>query len=1069
MKAEKLLPMFLMLTSYILHGQVPAISNISTRNHYPKGMVVITGSGFSNNPANLRVAFGHVDGNIISSSEFSIEVEVPASAKLSNIEVINTTSRRMTKSNVKFMPTFYGNGFAVENFSDQIPFTSPNELRDICSCDLNGDGLPDIVTTKFAAASDIFVLKNTTNPATPDVITFGKELHSVGFSTDHISCGDVDGDGKPDLVMTKGGSSNRNTVFLMLNKSTATTITLNAPFSLPLDVNHVATQANIRDLNGDGRPEIIVTNTTNNTIYIFQNDPTRPLGANPYSTAPIKIAVAGVSNTYGLAVEDFDGDGRADIMVNPISSPDHYILRNESSNTISFGAAQKVTLPGELRNVTTADLNNDGKLDIITASTNTNRVLVLFNQSTSGTFQFSATPVTLTTEEGPWGLSASDIDGDGDADITVSHQFSAYVDVFLNDGNATPAFAKYAISTARPGRNHISGDLNGDGKPDIAVATHVVGSYSVDVLRNTICHKPQILNESPAYICNNPIVLRTIPALNVTYQWKLGGTTVATGTDPFYSTTTGGTYTVTASTISPAGECVEVASQEFTVIGSAGSVPENPVLTLNTPICSGATLNLSTTAAPGASYKWTGPNGWTTTTTSETTSINNISSTYAGSYTVQVISGNCRSNESAARVVDVVAVDEIKITSNSATNSSCQPLPVKLTATAVSGFSYEWKKDSDPYSAPSATNTLDAFADGSYWVRVTNATLGCPPREIGPVRVAILTVPVANFTIGEPRCANVPIQFTSTSTVDPDATGANPVAPAQYTWTFGDGKNSTEANPQNTFSTGGATYNVTLTVSYQGVSGCTNSITLPVAVTATTLPVLTASPPSICPGETTTISVTPTFSNLSWEHGATGASVNVTQPGVYTVNATDASGCIVPNSITINSKDTPDITITANPAVIPSGQSSQLTATGAHTFEWSPAESLSATNVPDPVATPTQTTTYRVIGAFLGGCASEAEITITVDGTLISISPPVAFSPNGDATNDLWVIDGVEQYTDCTLNIFDGRGRRVYQKKGYTNDWDGTWEGKPVPGGTYYYVFACPGAQPVSGSVLVFR
>src|SRR5690606_430701 len=182
-----------MLTSYILHGQVPAISNISTRTHYPKGMVVITGSGFSNNPANLRVAFGHVDGNIISSSEFSIEVEVPASAKLSNIEVINTTSRRMTKSNVKFMPTFYGNGFAVENFSDQIPFTSPHELRDICSCDLNGDGLPDIVTTKFAAASDIFVLKNTTNPATPDVITFGKELHSVGFSTDHISCGDVDG------------------------------------------------------------------------------------------------------------------------------------------------------------------------------------------------------------------------------------------------------------------------------------------------------------------------------------------------------------------------------------------------------------------------------------------------------------------------------------------------------------------------------------------------------------------------------------------------------------------------------------------------------------------------------------------------------------------------------------------------------------------------------------------------------------------------------------------------------------------------------------------------------------
>src|SRR5690606_33601575 len=172
-----------------------------------------------------------------------------------------------------------------------------------------------------------------------------------GFSTDHITCSDVDGDGRPDLILTKGGSTNRNAVFLMLNKSTATSIILNAPFTLSLDAGHVATQANIRDLNGDGRPELIVTNTTTNVIYIFQNDPSKPLGANPFLSPPIKLAVTGAGNTYGLDVQDMDGDGLPDIVVSPISSSDHFIMLNKSSATIAFADAQKITVPGELRNI----------------------------------------------------------------------------------------------------------------------------------------------------------------------------------------------------------------------------------------------------------------------------------------------------------------------------------------------------------------------------------------------------------------------------------------------------------------------------------------------------------------------------------------------------------------------------------------------------------------------------------------------------------------------------------------------------------------------------------------------
>jgi gliding motility-associated-like protein len=56
------------------------------------------------------------------------------------------------------------------------------------------------------------------------------------------------------------------------------------------------------------------------------------------------------------------------------------------------------------------------------------------------------------------------------------------------------------------------------------------------------------------------------------------------------------------------------------------------------------------------------------------------------------------------------------------------------------------------------------------------------------------------------------------------------------------------------------------------------------------------------------------------------------------------------------------------------------------------------------------------------------------------------------------------------MNIFDGRGRKIYEVKGYPIEgWDGSYDGKEVPAGTYYYVFSCPDLPPATGSVLVVR
>ncbi|MCJ8211980.1 gliding motility-associated C-terminal domain-containing protein [Mucilaginibacter sp. RS28] len=83
---------------------------------------------------------------------------------------------------------------------------------------------------------------------------------------------------------------------------------------------------------------------------------------------------------------------------------------------------------------------------------------------------------------------------------------------------------------------------------------------------------------------------------------------------------------------------------------------------------------------------------------------------------------------------------------------------------------------------------------------------------------------------------------------------------------------------------------------------------------------------------------------------------------------------------------------------------------------------------------------------------------------------PNAFTPNGDGINDTWDLLPLLAYPDCNIRVFNRYGALVYQSIGYTQGWDGTLNGKPLPVGVYYYIIK-PGGQtpPFSGSVSIIR
>lgn len=1034
-----------------LNAQVPQIQKIEPASTFPNNRILISGTGFSSAPAQLQVWFDQVKGTIVASSATAIEVDVPAQARLQNIEVINLLSGLSAKSFLKFTPSFSGDLFDPAKFTIPLSITSTTELWDICSCDFNIDGKPDLVSTKFfSPSSTLMILQNQSVPGT---VAFSKTDLAITFPTDNAVCGDLDGDGKPELVVSRSGAP-RNSIHIFRNISGGS-VSFTAPINLFLDVGHFATRMVMRDLNRDGKSDLIVSNSFNNILYIFQN--TSSSGALSFNTTPIKIAIPGTSTNYGVEVQDLDGDRLPDIAFTPFQANDIFILPNQSTGTIVFGAAQKISLSGTLNGINSADFNQDNKLDLVVTNTINNQVHVLLNQSSAGSFSFG-TPINLASSNGPWGVDIADIDGDSDPDLIVANRNQATLNIFLHAGNfSSPSFTKVDIATSKTSRNVKAGDLDGDGKPDLAITTFnaALSAYTLDIVRNTNCHQPKILNEQPLVICSGQTIrLKTIPANQVTFIWKKGSTTIKNSTDAFVDITDADTYTVTAT--GEGGACA-ILSDPIVVSSSSGTIPSDPTINSNAPLCTGSSLNLSTAAVAGGTYAWSGPNNFTS--AQQNPTIMDVGIQQAGLYTLQISVGLCKSNVVSSRI-DVVNLDELSISSNVPSNTVCQGGSVLLSVPADPAVSYQWIKNGTDIVGQVA-NTLSVNQAGSYSVRAFNASVSCT-KTAGPVNIVVVAPPVAAFQIPAQACMGEEVAFTNQATTDPLAT---PV----YNWNFGDTKNSVAASPTHSYSTAQA-FSPSLSVSYAGITGCSANNNKNIIITNSTAPVIVATAEEIClETEVTTLSISGTYTSISWSSGGSGHAVTINQPGNVVVNTIDANGCKGKDEMVISAKPVPTIEVTASKNRILPGEFVQLEATGADTYAWSPNETLNSATIADPLATPLLTTIYTVIGTLNGGCSSENTITITTDESAILIKPLPAFSPNGDGSNEVWTIEGVEGYPDCVMAVFDGRGRRVYERKGYNSDWNGTYQERPVPDGTYFFVFGCPDRKPVTGSVLIFR
>lgn len=428
-----------------------------------------------------------------------------------------------------------------------------------------------------------------------------------------------------------------------------------------------------------------------------------------------------------------------------------------------------------------------------------------------------------------------------------------------------------------------------------------------------------------------------------TYIWNPGGQTnqTATGLSP-------GTYTVT---ITDASGCT------ITNTISVGFIPPAVINAGNNQtICIGSSVTLN--ASGGVSYVWTPSSGLSNATIANP--IANPTSTIT--YTVVGTDGNGCTN-SASVTITVNPLPSI----NAGTDVTiCLGSSTTLSAQGTGTFSWS------PLGSLSCTTCANPIASPSsqtsYTVTLTDAN-SCTNTDV----VTVFIYPFSAVNAG----SDVSICFGTSATLNATGTG-------NFQWSPSFGLSCTScqnpvANPTST-----TTYTVILTDS----NSCTNTDSVTVTVNPLPVPAPGPVPGYVCPGFSDTIYASGGII-YSWSPASSLSNPNISNPvatpsvtTVYTVTVTDANGCV--NSDTLLVLVAGKVpTFAGHDVSICIGQTSVTlggnpTSPSGTIYTWSPSAGLSSTTVPNPIASPTITTTYVVTTAN-DTCSGSDTVTVFVN------------------------------------------------------------------------------------------
>ena len=358
-------------------------------------------------------------------------------------------------------------------FQDQEKVNTGKYPVAVAVADVNGDGKPDLVFSNEADSTISVLLGNGDGSFHADPFSspgLSAGTFAVGKYPVAVAVADLDGDGFPDVVVANYYD---HTVSVLRGQKDGNfqpqqTFLLDTP---------QPTLLRLADVNGDGKPDLIVGYKEFGTVSVrlgngdgtFDSDPT-DLARHTFSVGPTVPHDIAYSVQLDVAVVDINGDGKPDLVASDTGTsndPVSVVSVRLGKGDGTFGDLQSFAAGSQPQSVTVADVNNDGRPDLLVVNDFANSANLLLGNG-DGTFQ---APRAFVPGSFPASVAVADTNGDGRPDLLVKISYSSDgVSVLL--GNGDGSFQSPGTGFATSGRPDATavGDVNGDGKQDLVVA-----------------------------------------------------------------------------------------------------------------------------------------------------------------------------------------------------------------------------------------------------------------------------------------------------------------------------------------------------------------------------------------------------------------------------------------------------------------------------------------------------------------------------------------------------------------------------------------------------------------------
>ncbi len=461
----------------------------------PEFTLTVNGTGFVSG-ATVNWNGSSLPTTFISGSSLSAEVPAGYIALAGTASVTVTNPGTPTASNVVYFPVATSRSLVNFAATPDSPLydtgTAPGPPIGLAAADFNGDGKLDLALGFGPSSANAggpgslnLLLGNGDGTFTPVPSSL-----AVGSNPQLMAVGDFNGDGKPDLAVVSfcssppGGSPNPpgyNNVTILLGNGDGTFTT--APQS-PITLGNCPFGVAVADFNGDGKLDLAVANWLDNTVSILLGN-----GDGTFTSAPGSPVAAGSLPT-ALAVGDFNGDGKLDLAV-----ADDYgtvsILLGKGNGTFTPAPASPVVLPlgTAAFAIATGDFTGNGKLDLVVGSWSNGTVDVLLGNG-DGTFVQvvgccgGSQPLVAQVAA----MAYADFNGNGNLALGIAGDNLITTMQGNSGGTFTPS--DYSVLAPSAVYGFAAGDFNGDGELDLAQST--VGGLSVFLQSSQIGAGPNI-------------------------------------------------------------------------------------------------------------------------------------------------------------------------------------------------------------------------------------------------------------------------------------------------------------------------------------------------------------------------------------------------------------------------------------------------------------------------------------------------------------------------------------------------------------------------------------------------